>query len=128
MHFVHSCESHQILIEILTLLQVYFQTLHVVFLLTFYSIVSSRAKLASSQEHTFRIVSKLLASEYCYSLPIRLTCYCDVTGKRCLQCSGNSVHFKHCLKWERQLDNTTMKSVLQSTPTLQSPIKTLNGR
>lgn len=51
-----------------------------VFLLTFYSIVSSRAKLASSQEHTFRIVSKPLPYEYCYSLPIRLTFYCDVTG------------------------------------------------
>lgn len=121
---LHSFEIfYQIVIEILTLLYVYFQTLHVVFLLTFYSIVSSRAKLASSQEHTFRIVSKLLPYEYCYLLPIRLTFYCDVTGKHCLQSLDNSIHFKHCLKCEKQLDNKTTKPTLQSTPALQSTIK-----
>lgn len=93
------------------------------FLLTFYSIVSSRAKLASSQEHTFRIVAKLLPYEYCYSLPIRLTFYCDVTGKHCLQSLRNSIHFKHCSKWEKQLDNKTIKPTLQSTPIRQSAIK-----
>lgn len=85
-------------------------------LAAFYSIVSSRAKLASSQEHTFGIVSELLPHEYCPSLPIRLTFYWDVPGKLCTQSLWNSTHSKHCLKWEQHQE----KQNLETNPTEHS--------
>lgn len=106
---------YQILMEILTLSYVYFQTLQGL-LLTFYSIVSSRAKLASSQEHTLGIVSELLPHECCPSVPIRLTFYWDVTDQPCSQSLWNWTHLKHCLMWQQQQESKSTKPTLQSTP------------